>query len=175
MTYTGPAGGSGDPADCTPTGTTGVWNGASGNSGGFHQWNIDLSAYAGTQVEVSISYSSDAAVQGLGVFVDDITVTTGITSTTADFETDLGGWAIEGAPDPTGPNAPNDNDFIRTADVGYVDGPGVATADTLLWGFGLEGVSDQATRASLMKDALSYLGGGSVPTAPVALAARLRR
>ncbi len=172
MTYTGPAGGSADPADCTPTGTTGVWNAATGNSGGFHAWNVDLSAYAGQQVEVSISYSSDAGVQGLGVFVDDVTVTTGATATTADFETDLGGWAIEGAPDPTGPNAPNDNDFIRTSDVGYVDGPGVATADTLLWGFGFEGVSDQATRASLMKDALTYLAGGSVPTAQ---AARLRR
>ncbi len=172
MTYTGPAGGSNVVTDCTPVGTTGQWNAASGNSGGFHSWNVDLAAYAGQLVEVSISYSSDAGVQGLGVFVDDITVTTGATAGTADFETDLGGWVIEGAPDPTGPNAPNDNDFIRTPDIGYVDGPGLATADTLLWGFGFEGVTDQATRASLMKDALTYLGGGSVPTAP---AARLRR
>ena len=125
---------------------------------------------------MSISYFSDAGVQGLGVFVDDIAVTTGATTTTTDFESGLGGWAIEGAPDLDGPNAPNDNDFILTPDIGYADGPGIATEDTLLWGFGFEGVTDRATRASLMKDALTYLGGGAVPTARrVSLAARTRR
>ena len=31
-------------ADCTPTGTTGAWNAASGNSSGWQQWSIDLAA-----------------------------------------------------------------------------------------------------------------------------------
>ena len=44
--------------------------------------------------------------------------------------------------------------------VGYVDGPGVATKDTLYWGFGLEGVTDAAKRAQLIKDAMAYLGAG---------------
>ena len=34
-------------ATCTPTGTTGAWNAASGSSGGWQQWQIDLTAYAG--------------------------------------------------------------------------------------------------------------------------------
>lgn len=161
MTYTGPAGGSGDPADCTPTGTTGTWWGATGNSGGFHDWSVDLSAFAGGQVEVSISYFSDAAVQGLGVFVDDVAVTVdGTVTDSTSFEGDLGGWAVPGAPEGS---AANDNDWIQTPDVGFVDGPGVATDDTLLWGFGFEGVTDRTTRASLMKDALTYLGGGTLP------------
>jgi len=42
--------------------------------------------------------------------------------------------------------------------VGYVDGPGVATDDTIYWGFGLEGVTGADTRATLVKDALTYLG-----------------
>ncbi len=40
---------------CTPTGTTGSWNAASGSSHGWEQWSVDLSAYAGQQVEVSIA------------------------------------------------------------------------------------------------------------------------
>ena len=74
-TYNGPPGGAAD-ATCDPTGTTGSWNAATGNSGGFQDWSIDLSAYAGKQVEVSITYISDPGVQGLGVFVDDAKITT---------------------------------------------------------------------------------------------------
>ncbi len=63
--------------DCTPTGTTGVWNAASGNSGGWQEWRIDLDAYAGNTVEISIAYVSDWAVQNLGVFLDDVTLPDG--------------------------------------------------------------------------------------------------
>ena len=55
--------------------TTGTWNAATGNSGGFQDWKFDLSAYAGKQVELSITYVSDPGFQGLGVFVDDAKVT----------------------------------------------------------------------------------------------------
>jgi hypothetical protein len=48
------------------------------------------------------------------------------------------------------------NDWIRTASVGFVDGPGVATDHSLYWGFGLEGVAGRATRAQLMGDAMRY-------------------
>ena len=159
----------GDPATCTPTGTTGAWNGTSGNSGGFQDWNVDLSAYAGKQVEVSISYFSDAAVQGLGVFVDDVTVTTdGAAGATESFENGLGAFSVLGPP----PGSPiNGNDWIVRE--GFVDGPGVATTDTVLWGFGLEGVTGRGNRATLLGDALKHLGGGSLPTARAARA-RLR-
>ncbi len=168
----------GDPADpnddtCTPVGepgsSGGVWHAATGNSGGFHEWDLDLTAYAGTQVELSISYFSDAAIQGLGVFVDDVAVSAaGVVVDSTSFDADLGGW-VAGQP---GDSAPNDNNWIQSLDIGYVDGPAVATDDTLLWGFGFEGVTDGAIRANLMKDALTYLGGGALPATP---AARLRR
>ena len=45
------------------TGTTGAWNAATGNSGGFQDWNVDLSAFAGKQVEVSITYARTSAVR----------------------------------------------------------------------------------------------------------------
>ena len=59
-------------ARCDPAGTTGEWNAATGASDGYEQWTVDLSAYAGSDVEVSISYASDEVVQGAGVFVDDV-------------------------------------------------------------------------------------------------------
>ena len=63
-----------NPDTCAPTGTTGEWNAATGNSGGYQDWEIDLSDFAGSQVEVSIAYATDPFVQGLGVFVDDTEV-----------------------------------------------------------------------------------------------------
>ena len=44
----------------------------------------------------------------------------------------------------------------KQPDLPAMDGPGVATADTLYWGFGLEGVAGRATRAQLMGDAMRY-------------------
>jgi hypothetical protein len=79
---------------CSPTGTTGAWNADSGSSGGWVQWSVDLSAYAGKQVEVSIAYASDWSVQGLGAFVDDIVVSTG--EGTTSFETGMDGWTVTG-------------------------------------------------------------------------------
>ena len=143
-------------ATCDNTGTTGTFNGATGNSGGFVPFSVDLSAYAGKQVELSITYISDEGVQGLGVFVDDTKITAdGATLAETSFEDGLGGWAVPGAPEGSGGNA---NDWISSTSVGYVDGPGVATGDTIYWGFGLEGVTGADTRATLVKDALTYLG-----------------
>ena len=84
---------------CTSTGTSGVWWAATGASDGWEQWAVDLSAWAGKQVEVSISYASDEIVQRTGVFVDDVVSSTGQGSTS--FEADanpLDGWTIPGAP-----------------------------------------------------------------------------
>ena len=90
----------GEPPTCSPTGTTGAWNAASGNSQGWQQWSIDLSAYAGSTVEISIAYVSDWSTQNLGVFVDDIVLPDG---TGTSFEGgDMGGWAIAGPPEGSG-------------------------------------------------------------------------
>jgi bacillopeptidase F (M6 metalloprotease family) len=45
--------------------------GSAGRSACWEQWSIDLSRYAGKQVEISIAYLSDWSIQGLGAFVDD--------------------------------------------------------------------------------------------------------
>jgi Zinc carboxypeptidase len=138
---------------CTPTGTTGAWNAASGDSGGWQQWQINLGAYAGGQVEISIAYASDWATQGLGVFVDDIMVSTGQGSTS--FEgSDTGGWQVTGPPPGS---APNVNNFIFTDSAGFPEGATITTEDTLLLGFGLEAVTGAATRAQVMDRAMDYL------------------
>jgi bacillopeptidase F (M6 metalloprotease family) len=136
---------------CTPTGTTGVWNAASGRSAGWEQWSINLGAYAGKQVEVSIAYASDWSVQGLGTFVDDITLSTGESTS---FETDLGGWTVTGPPPGS---APNSNNFARTTAGGFPEGAVVATPDTLYMGFGLEGISTPAARNEVMRRSIDYL------------------
>jgi hypothetical protein len=139
---------------CSPTGTTGVWNAATGNSGGWEQWSVDLSAYAGQQVEVSIAYASDWAVQGLGAFIDDTTISTGETTS---FEDDLGGWAVTGsAPG----SAPNGNDFIRTTAAGFPEGAAITTPNrTVYFGFGLEGIAGPDNRAAVMGRVMDFLLG----------------
>jgi hypothetical protein len=136
---------------CSATGTTGAWHAASGNSGGWQQWSVDLSPYAGTQVEVSIAYASDWAVQGLGAFVDDVTLPTGESTS---FENDLGGWTVTGPPPGSGPNA---NNWIRTTAAGFPEGAAITTASSIYFGFGLEGISGADTRAAVMGRATSYL------------------
>jgi hypothetical protein len=51
---------------CSPTGDGGEWNAASGNSGGWQQWSINLDDYAGQTVEISIAYISNWSTQNLG-------------------------------------------------------------------------------------------------------------
>jgi hypothetical protein len=144
----------GPPPACTSTGTTGSWNAATGDSGGWEQWDVDLSAYAGSQVEVSLTYASDWATQGLGVFIDDIVSSTG--EGTTSFENDgdpLDGWVIGGAPD----SAPNPNNFEVTTAAGFPEGAVVSTPASVYMGFGFEGISDAANRAAVMRRAVDYL------------------
>jgi hypothetical protein len=144
---------------CSSTGTTGEWNGATGSSGGYQEWSIDLSDYAGSQVEISISYVQDFAVSNLGVFLDDVVVTEDSDETTIDFESDLGGFTAGPPPNGSGPGT--QRMWERSESLGFVDGPGVATEDSVYWGFGFEGVTDRATRAEVLGDTLSYLGVGN--------------
>jgi hypothetical protein len=136
---------------CTSTGTTGSWNAASGNSGGWQQWRVDLSAWAGQTVEVSIAYASDWASQGVGAFVDDVTYPNGSTES---FESGLGGWVI--APAPPG-SAANANTWIRTDSGGFPVGNSITTPDTVILGFGVEGVTGAAQRAAVMGAIMGHL------------------
>ena len=99
-----------DEGGCDPTGTTGSWHAASGSSGGWEQWSINLSGFAGSTAEVSISYASDDLFQLPGVFVDDVVVSTGAGTTSFENDGDtMDGWTVPGAP---AGSAPNPNDWI---------------------------------------------------------------
>ena len=56
---------------CSPVGTTGEWNAFTGSSGDWIPVAFDLSAYAGSTVEVVVSYVTDPATGGAGLIVDD--------------------------------------------------------------------------------------------------------
>jgi hypothetical protein len=140
------------PTTCLPTGTTGDWHAAAGDSAGWQEWSIDLGAYAGGDVEIRISYASDWASQGLGVFIDDVTLPDG--SSTSFEGGDTGGWAPSGPPPGS---APNVNNFIFTTAAGFPEGATITTEDSLLLGFGFEAITGADTRAEVMGRAMSYL------------------
>ncbi|WP_461173430.1 M1 family metallopeptidase [Arthrobacter sp. Z1-9] len=99
---------------CTDAGTSGAWSAASGASDGWEQWSADLAGYAGSDVEVSITYVSDDTGQLPGVFVDDVVVSTGEGSTSFEDDGDtLDGWTVPGPP---AGSPGNENDWITTAE-----------------------------------------------------------
>ncbi len=140
---------------CNPTGTTGAWNAATGASDGVEDWSIDLSAYAGSEIEVSISYATDWATGDLGVFLDDVTVDIDGSTETESFEDGLGAWSVPGAPEGSAGNA---NDWERVG-VLFEVAAIVATDDTLLFGFGFEGISTAAERNEVMARSMEHLLG----------------
>jgi hypothetical protein len=138
---------------CTPAGTTGTWNAATGNSAGWKPFDADLSAFAGKQVEVSISYMSDWGTQGLGVFLDDVRVEIGgAVAQQTSFETDLGGWTVAGPPPGSGKNS---NDWARSQ-LAFDSGAAVTTTDSVYLGFGLEQLPE-AERVDLLRRALRHV------------------
>ena len=140
-------------ADCSPTGDTGTWHAATGNSSGWQEWTVDLSAYAGKQVEVSISYLTDWGTQGLGVFVDDTTVTVdGVVTAETSFEDGLGGWTPAPAPDGTRVT----NNWTRTQKA-FEEGAATITEDTVFTGFGAEGLTTAEMRRDFVARAMAHL------------------
>jgi hypothetical protein len=139
---------------CSPAGTTGQWNAASGNSGGWQEWSIDLSEFPGQTVQVSIAYVSDWGTQNLGVFVDDITMPDG---TVTSFEGgDTGGWTVSGPPPGSAANA---NDWLITGASGFPVGAVISTPKSLLAGFGFEAISTQEERNLVMGRVIQHLLG----------------
>ncbi|SEG93106.1 Immune inhibitor A peptidase M6 [Thermomonospora echinospora] len=141
---------------CSATGSSGSWNSFTGESGGWIPGAFDLSAYAGKKVEVSIAYVTDPFTGGTGVFIDDTRVTTTGGELDAEgFESGLGPWAINGAPEGSPGNA---SEFVRSQ--ALIDSvSAVVTRDTVLLGFGVEQAATQADRNLLVGRALRYLLG----------------
>jgi hypothetical protein len=140
---------------CGTTGTTGAWNSFTGESGGWVDARFDLSAYAGQQVDVKVSYVTDPASGGIGVFVDDTRVTTTAGELDADgFETDPGLWIVEGPP-PGGPPT-NQGDFVISTVLVEV-AASVTTEDTVLLGYGIESLATPAEQADVVGRIMDHL------------------
>jgi hypothetical protein len=111
-----------------------------------------MAPYAGGQVDVKVSYITDAVdigvAGGIGVFVDDTRLTVGGTLVEADgFEADGGAWAVEGPP--TGSPPGTERNFAITQELIPV-AASVATEDTVLLGFGIESLATPAERADVL-------------------------
>ena len=140
-------------ADCSSVGDTGTWNAATGNSSGWQEWSVDLSAYAGKQVELSLSYLTDWGTQGLGVFVDDTTVTVdGVPTAETSFEDGLGGWTPAPAPEGTRET----NNWTRSQKA-FEEGAVTTTEDTVFTGFGAEGLTTAQMRRDFVARAMAHL------------------
>ena len=125
-----------------------------GSSDGWQPATFDLSAYAGQQVEVSISYVTDPSTGGVGVVVDDTAVLVdGSEVSSEGFETGLGAWSVPGPP---AGSPPGGGDFVRSQ--GLLSGA-VTTEDSVLLGFGLEQIGSGAERAALVRRAMQHLLG----------------
>jgi hypothetical protein len=86
-----------EPDPCTPTGTTGEWNAATGETFEWQPWSIDLGGYEGP-VEISITYVTDETFALRGAGIDDIVVSTGEGSTGFEGTEPLNGWVIATEP-----------------------------------------------------------------------------
>lgn len=85
-----------DPPSCTDTNPTGANYGCgySGTSDGWIEETVDLSQYAGEKVWLRFVYLTDAAVNGEGMLLDDVSIPA--IGYQTDFEADAGGWQPEG-------------------------------------------------------------------------------
>lgn len=135
---------------CQPSGVSGEWHAFSGNSGGWRQVEMDLSAYAGQTVELYIAYASDWGTQNLGIFVDDIQLGG---QPIQDFETDMLPFEATIPPD-----AVAANNWERIAGTGFPEGPAIRTSDSVYLGFGFEAVDTAQNREMIMDRIMSYLG-----------------
>ena len=79
--------------DENPTGNS-YGRGYTGETGGWIQEEIDLSAYAGKKIQVRFEYITDTALNGEGFLLDDVSVDA--IGYASDFETDNGGWESAG-------------------------------------------------------------------------------
>jgi hypothetical protein len=116
---------------------------ADGDSEGYEEWDVDLTAWAGMEVDIAIAYVQDPGWGGVGVAVDDVRVVRDGTVVDAEgFENGFGAWQADG--------------FARH-DAPIAEGLGIATNRTILWGFGLENVVGADARTRLLGAALERL------------------
>jgi hypothetical protein len=76
-----------------PSGNSFGW-GYNGVTDGWIQESVDLSAYAGKEVQIRFEYVTDAVANGEGMLIDDIAIPE--MGYFSDFEDGLDGWETEG-------------------------------------------------------------------------------
>ena len=118
---------------CDPTGSSGSWNAATGNSSGWQEWSLPIpAAYAGKDVEISVSVASDPAVRGLGAWLDELRLVDSadapINSADPSFETGLDGWTLPGPPPPEGEGQSTVTGWERAQSAPFVETP-ITTTD----------------------------------------------
>jgi len=79
--------------DDNPSGNSYGW-GYTGATNGWRQESVDLSQYAGQKVQVRFEYITDAAINGQGLLLDDISIDA--INYQSDLEADDGGWEAKG-------------------------------------------------------------------------------
>ena len=141
--------------DCSGDGTGGgKWNSFTASTGGWTDVSFDLSAFAGQQVELSISYVTDPASGGVGAFVDDTPVIVdGNVASDDGFEGPTSEWSIA---DPPPGSAPDGGDW-EIGEVLLNLYSATSTEDSLLLGFGLEQLASDGDRSELLHQALAGL------------------
>ncbi len=85
-----------DTTSCTtenPSGNS-YGCGLNGQTNGWQQEQVDLSGYAGQEITIRFDYVTDAAVNGIGMAIDDIRIDA--IDYFTDLEADEGGWQAEG-------------------------------------------------------------------------------
>ena len=85
------------------------------------------------------------------MFLDDVTLPDG---TSTSFETGLDGWTVSGAAEGSADNA---NDWIVTDAGGFPAGASITTPDSILMGYGFEGIATPEDRKVVMGRVLSHL------------------
>ena len=85
------------------------------------------------------------------MFIDDVTLPDG---TSTSFESGLEGWEVSGPPEGSGANA---NDWTVTDASGFPVGASITTPDSLLMGYGFEGISTPESRNAVMGRVLAHL------------------
>ena len=143
---------------CTPIGATGgAWNAYTGTSQGWQEVAVDLSAYVGKQVEVSITYVTDSGTGATGVFVDDTRLTVDAAITPEGFESGtLGAWVASGPP----AGSPPATGEVAASEQLINLGAAITTSDSVLLGFGIERLEDPAAQVAVIGAIINDLLGG---------------
>lgn len=153
------------PGTCEPTGVTGDWHSIGASTDGWTPATYDLTDYVGDRVDVAITYVTDPAFGGLGVFVDDVQVVSvdgdSVAVDATSFEDGSGGWTAVGPP-ATSPG--NFRDWVFGPSTLPRPAGIVTTEDTVTMGFGFEAITTAGGRADAMAAFMDHLGLAQEPT-----------